>query len=60
MKVADLIAIKDSKVNNREKGLLIARMMKATSKRNNPQDGETPSGWNAAPYPGGQTDKTGA
>ena len=60
MKVADLLAIKDSGVNNREKGLLIARMMRTQSKRNNPADDQIPSGWNAAPYPGSQTDKTGA
>lgn len=59
MKVEDLLsAVKDSRVNNREKALLIARMQRTRAKRNNPTDTEIPSGWNAAPYPGSQTDHT--
>lgn len=60
MKVADLLAIRDSKTNNHEKALLIARMQRARAKRHNPTDTEDPSGWNASPYPGSQTDRTGS
>ena len=58
MRVADLFAIKDSNVSNREKALIIARLLKMRAKRHNPQDGEIPSGWNASPYPGSGTDHT--
>lgn len=60
MKVEDLLAIKDSKINNREKGALIAKMARVKSKKANPMDADLPSGWNASPFPGSQTDKTGA
>jgi hypothetical protein len=59
MKVREILDIKNSKMGNMEKARLIANMFRARSKRNNPSDGETPSGWNAAPYPGSQTDHTG-
>ena len=54
MKVEDLLgAVKDSRVNNREKALLIARMQRTRAKRNNPGNDEIPSGWNAGPFSGG-------
>jgi hypothetical protein len=58
MKVEELLAVKDSKVNNREKAMLIANMQRVKAKKANPTDTETPSGWNAAPFPGSQTDHT--
>lgn len=58
MRVEELIAVKDSKTNNREKALLIARMQRTKAKRANPTDEFTPSGWNASPFPGSQTDHT--
>lgn len=58
MRVEDLIAIKDSKIAGHEKAMLIAKMMRAKAKRANPEDPDTPSGWNASPFPGSQTDHT--
>jgi hypothetical protein len=58
MRVADLLAVKDSRIGNREKAMLIARMQKARAKRGNPQDAETPSGWNSTPFAAGATDHT--
>lgn len=52
MTVEELLAIKDSKVNNREKAMLIARMQRVRAKKSNPTDTETPSGWDASPYVG--------
>jgi len=60
MKVGELLDIKNSNVNNREKALLIARMQRRSAKRANPQDTDIPSGWNAGPFPGSQTDRTGS
>lgn len=59
MKVEDLLAIKDSKINNREKADLITKMMRVKAKKANPMDADLPSGWNASPFPGSQTDHTG-
>jgi hypothetical protein len=59
MRVQELLALKDSKINNREKAALIAGMQRAKAKKANPSDTETPTGWNASPYPGSQTDSTG-
>lgn len=58
MKVEELLAIKASKIGNREKAMLIARGQKSSAKRNNPTDTEIPSGWDAGPFPGSQTDHT--
>lgn len=59
MKVDELLAIKDSKINNREKAMMIAKMQRVKAKKANPMDTELPSGWNASPFPGSQTDRTG-
>ncbi len=58
MTVSELLDIKNSKIGNREKGLMIAKMAKACAKRHNPIDTDIPSGWNAGPFPGSQTDHT--
>lgn len=58
MKVRDVLDVQNNKMPNMEKGVLITRLLKARARRNNPQDCETPSGWNAGPYPGSQTDHT--
>jgi hypothetical protein len=58
MRVEDLLAIKDSKVNNREKALMIAKMLRVKAKKQNPMDTDLPTGWNASPFPGSQTDHT--
>lgn len=49
MKVRELLNIKDSNIPNSQKAKMIVNMLKARSRRNNPQDGETPLGWNAGP-----------
>lgn len=59
MKVEELLAIKDSKINNHEKATLIAKMQSIKARKANPEDPDTPTGWNASPYPGSQTDSTG-
>jgi uncharacterized protein YbdZ (MbtH family) len=59
MKVSELMDIKNSRIDNRQKGLLIARMARQNAKKANPTDTEIPSGWNASPFPGSQTDRTG-
>lgn len=52
MTVKELLSIKNSRVSNRDKALLITRMQKLIAKRNNPQQGEIPTGWNASPFQG--------
>jgi hypothetical protein len=52
MKVEELMSIRDSKINNREKAMLIAKMQKVAAKKNNPIDTDIPSGWNASPFQG--------
>ena len=52
MEVRDIIEIRNTRTGNREKALMIAKLLKARARRNNPTDTETPSGWNASPYPG--------
>lgn len=55
MKVRDVLDIQNNKMPNMEKGVLIARLLRARARRNNPMDTETPTGWNASPYPGSLT-----
>lgn len=44
MKVDELMSIRNSNIPNSEKGKMIARMLKARAKQNNPKEGETPLG----------------
>lgn len=52
MLVRDIIDIRNAKSGNMEKAKMIATMLKARARRFNPTDTETPTGWNASPYPG--------
>lgn len=58
MRVRDILDIQNNKMPNREKGVLITKLLRARARRYNPTDTETPTGWNAGPYPGSQTDHT--
>ncbi len=58
MRVRDILDIQNNKMPNYEKGVLITRLLKARARRHNPMDTEMPTGWNAGPYPGSQTDHT--
>lgn len=55
MKLRDIIDVQNTKMGNLAKGTLLIRMLKARARRNNPTDTETPTGWNASPYPGSLT-----
>jgi hypothetical protein len=59
MKVRDVLDIQNKSMGNREKGLLLTKMLKARAKRYNPTDTEIPSGWNASPYQGGVEGRAG-
>jgi hypothetical protein len=59
MRVEDLFAVRDGKINNYEKALLIAKMQRIRAKQSNPTDTDIPTGWNASPFPGSRTDSTG-
>jgi hypothetical protein len=52
MRVAELLSVKNSKIGNRRKADIIARLQRAAAKRANPGESEIPTGWNASPFPG--------
>jgi len=52
MKVRDILDIQNNNMPNREKGVLITRLLKARARRYNPKDTEDPQGWNSGLYGG--------